>query len=54
MSLVESIPFAGRSLARPSAAPQRDDLLCRYLNVYWLRPENAFWTVLRSLAAKEG
>jgi len=29
---------------------QRDELLGRYLNVYWLRPENALWTVLRSLA----
>ena len=26
------------------------DLLRRYLNLFWLRPENALWTVLRSLA----
>jgi SAM-dependent methyltransferase len=25
-------------------------LLRRYLNLFWLRPENALWTVLRSLA----
>ena len=31
----------------------REELLERYLNVYWLRPENAFWTVLRSLAWRQ-
>ncbi len=35
---------------RTDTAAARRDLLRRYLNVFWLRPENAFWTVLRSLA----
>lgn len=41
------------STSRPidsSATITHDELLRRYLNVFWLRPENAFWTVLRSLA----
>jgi SAM-dependent methyltransferase len=36
--------------ADPASYVARDELLGRYLNIYWLRPENAFWTVLRSLA----
>lgn len=36
--------------ADPRSHVTRDELLRRYLNIYWLRPENAFWTVLRSLA----
>lgn len=50
MSPVESVLSRDRSPTVQSPDPDRDDLLQRYLNVYWLRPENAFWTVLRSLA----
>jgi SAM-dependent methyltransferase len=47
---VASLPSASSPPTSVSAEPDRADLLRRYLNVYWLRPENAFWTVLRSLA----
>lgn len=50
MSTVELALPADRTAARVSGGVDRADLLHRYLNVYWLRPENAFWTVLRSLA----
>lgn len=50
MSPVELAPNAHPSPATGWPEPESDDLLRRYLNVYWLRPENAFWTVLRSLA----
>jgi SAM-dependent methyltransferase len=40
------------SSIRRSDVPS-DELLRRYLNIYWLRPENAFWTVLRSLAWRQ-
>jgi len=47
MAMVES-PTLNQS--ETSAGELGDDRLQRYLNVFWLRPENAFWTVLRSLA----
>jgi hypothetical protein len=31
-----------------SISTQRDGRLIRFLNAYWLRPENAFWMTLRS------
>ena len=39
------------ALEEESKAPSRvskPDLLRRFLQVYWLRPENAFWMTLRS------
>ncbi len=50
MPAVELALPTGRSTVSVSNGADRADLLHRYLNVYWLRPENAFWTVLRSLA----
>ena len=50
MSIAESMQPAGCCWGASSAEPDREDRLRRFLNVYWLRPENAFWTVLRSLA----
>jgi SAM-dependent methyltransferase len=50
VSRVDSLSSLDRSAAVAAAEPDRADLLRRYLNVYWLRPENAFWTVLRSVA----
>ena len=41
---VESTP------AQSDRSDARQDLLRRFLNAYWLRPENAFWMSLRSLA----
>ena len=34
--------------------PTVKELLRRYLDLFWLRPENAFWTVLRSLDVAAG
>ncbi|MFQ5807073.1 MAG: methyltransferase domain-containing protein, partial [Phycisphaerae bacterium] len=50
MPSVESSPSVNCLSATLSKEAERAELLRRYLNVYWLRPENAFWTVLRSLA----
>jgi SAM-dependent methyltransferase len=50
MSAVDLALPTDRPATRVSSGADRADLLHRYLNVYWLRPENAFWTVLRSLA----
>jgi SAM-dependent methyltransferase len=50
MSAVELALPADHTETRVSSGADRAELLQRYLNVYWLRPENAFWTVLRSLA----
>ncbi len=52
MSPVGSLPSASRPVS-PCSTVASDELLRRYLNVYWLRPENAFWTVLRSLAWRQ-
>ncbi|MBU0616770.1 MAG: methyltransferase domain-containing protein, partial [Planctomycetes bacterium] len=49
MSPVGSLPSISPTTS-PCSAVGSDELLRRYLNIYWLRPENAFWTVLRSLA----
>lgn len=49
MSSAGSLSSASCS-AVACSEPNCDELLQRYLNIYWLRPENAFWTVLRSLA----
>lgn len=40
---------AAPGAAAPAAVTARADLT-RYLNAYWLRPENAFWMTLRSRA----
>ena len=42
-----AIEFAS---AQSNRSASRPDLLRRFLNAYWLRPENAFWMSLRSLA----
>ncbi len=39
-----------KAIRSPGAVASIDTLLTQYLNAYWLRPENAFWTVLRSRA----
>jgi SAM-dependent methyltransferase len=49
VSAVEPLQTASCSVSGRSPVAS-DELLRRYLNVYWLRPENAFWTALRSLA----
>ena len=49
MPSVESLPSTSAPAQQRSTAGSTE-LLCQYLNIYWLRPENAFWTVLRSLA----
>jgi SAM-dependent methyltransferase len=49
VSTVGALSSAERS-SGPGSQPDCDELLRQYLNIYWLRPENAFWTVLRSLA----
>ncbi|UCE62357.1 MAG: methyltransferase domain-containing protein [Phycisphaerales bacterium] len=38
------------STVAPPAKPTRTELLRRFLEAYWLRPENAFWMTLRSMA----
>lgn len=38
-----------RSVADRGAQALKTDLLRRFLNAYWLRPENALWMTLRSL-----
>ncbi len=49
--LIAHEPVVHAEPRRQSAvAPSIDTLLAQYLNAYWLRPENAFWTVLRSRA----
>jgi len=42
----EATPAAGDGVTRPI---DRIELLRRFLEVYWLRPENALWMTLRSL-----
>ena len=52
MSTVGSLPLTSCRVA-PRWPIADEELLRRYLNIYWLRPENAFWTVLRSLAWRQ-
>jgi hypothetical protein len=42
MSITLTVPDAR------SISTKRDGKLARFLNAYWLRPENAFWMTLRS------
>ena len=50
MSLIESMRGAECCRGTGHLDADREERLKRFLNVYWLRPENALWTVLRSVA----